>query len=138
MNIFEEATLRLKQQLKVTEDKQVAAALELTDAAWKMRKKRGNFPIKEVFALAAQRPELGLDPDWIVTGSSHKTETEGSDETSLLECYRMMNAHNQHQLRQIALLWSGVMELKPTNKKEEIVLDLLNAFPTKDKPDRSG
>lgn len=116
MNFFEEAALRLKQQLKVTEDKQVAELLGMTANAWTLRKKRESFPTKEVFALAAQRPELGLDPDWIVTGSSHKTETEGSDETSLLECYRMMNAHNQHQLRQIALLWSGVMELKPTNK----------------------
>lgn len=114
MNFFEEATDRLKHALGKRQDKEVAEALDLTPQAWVNRKKREQFPIKEVFALAAQRPELGLDPDWIVTGASLKTETEGSDETSLLQCYRMMTAHNQHQLRQIALLWAGVMELKTT------------------------
>lgn len=119
MNSFEEAALRAKQQLKVTDDKQVAELLGISEGAWKMRKKRDQFPIKEVFALAAQRPELGLDPDWIVTGSSLKAETEGSDETSLLQCYRMMNAQNKYQLRQMALLWSGVMELKTTNEGDK-------------------
>ncbi len=118
MDFFEEATLRLKQQLKVTDDKEVADRLGLSASALNMRKKRGNFPIKEVFALAAQRPELGLDPDWIVTGSSSKMETAGSDEASLLQCYKMMNAQQQHQLRQIALLWAGVMELSVSTEKE--------------------
>lgn len=116
MNFFEESALRLKQQLKVTEDKQVAEALGMSATAWTMRKRRGSFPMTEVRALAQQRPELGLDPEWIITGSSHKTETAGGDETSLLECYRLMNSHQQHQLRQIALLWAGVMQLTPTPK----------------------
>ncbi|MCK9606218.1 MAG: helix-turn-helix domain containing protein [Methylomonas sp.] len=122
MNFFEEATLRLKQQLKVTEDKEAAELLGLNASAWAKRKKRESFPTKEVFALATQRPELGLDPDWIVTGTSLKTEIEGNEELSLLQCYRMMNSHNQYQLRQIALLWSGVMELKatpPTNQGDD-------------------
>lgn len=114
MDLFEEATLRLKQQLKVTEDKEVAEAIGLTSQAFVMRKKRERFPTKEVFALAQQRPELGLDPDWIVTGSSKRAETAGDDETSLVECYRLLNSNQKQQLRQIALLWAGVMQLKPT------------------------
>lgn len=74
MNLFEEATLRLKQQLKVTGDKEAAALIGLTEAAWKMRKQRESFPTKEVFALAGKRPELGLDPDWIVTGIASHAE----------------------------------------------------------------
>jgi hypothetical protein len=68
MNFFEEATLRLKQQLKVTEDKQAAEFLGLTQGAWTKRKKRGNFPEKELYALAAKRPELELDVLYILTG----------------------------------------------------------------------
>lgn len=111
MGNFEKSLLRLKEQLGVPTDKEAAELLGLTDKALNARKRRDSFPIKEVFALAAQRPELGLDPDWIVTGTSHKMETTGSDEASLVECYRKMNTNNQQQLRQIALLWSGEMVL---------------------------
>jgi hypothetical protein len=68
MNFFDEATLRLKQQLKVTEDKQAAEALGLTGNAWTMRKRRSAFPEKELRALAQQRPELGLDVEYVLTG----------------------------------------------------------------------
>ena len=122
MIFFEEATLRLKQQLKIVEDRQAAAALGLSASAWKQRKARDSFPVKEVFALAAQRPELGLDPDWIVTGSSSKMETDGKGEASLLQCYRKMNSSQKHQLRQIALLWSGEMVLALPPDEEEIKL----------------
>ena len=53
MNFFEEATLRLKQQLQTTQDKEVAAALGLSAQAWVGRKNRGNFPEKELRAIYA-------------------------------------------------------------------------------------
>lgn len=68
MNFFEEAALRLKQQLKATEDKQVAEALGMTGSAWTQRKKRNSFPEKELYALVAKRPDLGLDVDYVLTG----------------------------------------------------------------------
>lgn len=113
MNFFDEATLRLKQQLKLTSDKDVASALGLSPVAWVGRKKRENFPTTEVFALAAKRPELGLDPDWVVTGSSHKIETAGGREASLLQCFRKLKDRDQQRLLQTALLWSGEMVLAP-------------------------
>lgn len=120
MNFFEEAALRLKQQLKVKGDKEVAGALGMSASALNMRKKRGNFPTKEVFALAAQRPELGLDPDWIVTGTSNKMETSSSREASLLQCFRKLNDAEQLRLLQTALLWSGEMVLAlPAKGKNE-------------------
>lgn len=126
MNFFEEAALRLKQQLKVTEDRQAAELLGMTGNAWTLRKRRENFPTKEVFALAAQRPELGLDPDWIVTGSSNKMETAGSREASLLQCFRKMTDGDQRRLLQAALLWSGEMVLAtPPTKPTEDEIDLL-------------
>jgi hypothetical protein len=68
MNFFDEAALRLKQQLKVTENKQVAEALGMTGNAWTMRKRRGAFPETELRALAQQRPELGIDVEYVLTG----------------------------------------------------------------------
>ena len=68
MIFFEEATLRLKQQLKVTEDRQAAEFLGMTGKAWTARKRRESFPEKELYALAAKRPELNLDVDYVLTG----------------------------------------------------------------------
>ena len=70
MNFFEEAALRLKQQLKVTEDKAVAKALGITSNAWTMRKRRGSFPETELYALAAKRPDLELDVGYVMTGKT--------------------------------------------------------------------
>lgn len=102
MDFFDEATLRLKQQLKVTEDKQVAEFLGMAAGAWTMRKKRGSFPIKEIFALAAQRPELGLDPDWIMTGHGIQMSTDSRDEAYLLQCYRLLTPSNKSALLKIS------------------------------------
>lgn len=111
MNFFEEATLRLKQQLKVTEDKEVAELLGFKSTAWAVRKKRESFPIKEVFALAAQRPELALDPDWIVTGTSLRMETADKHEAHLLQCYRLMSPHDRSAMHKIAAALSDIANL---------------------------
>ena len=111
MNFFDEATLRLKQQLHVTQDKQVAAALSMTEAAWKMRKKRDNFPVNEVFALAAQKPELGLDPDWIVTGIANRTEIDDRDIAYLVQCYQVMTPPNRSAMLKIACALSDIQNL---------------------------
>lgn len=75
MNFFAEATLRLKQQLKTTQDKEIALALGLSAQAWAGRKKRDNFPEKELRALAQRCPELGIDVGYVLTGgpSVHAT-----------------------------------------------------------------
>ena len=116
MNLFEEASLRLKQQLRITQDKQAAAALSITEAAWKMRKKRGDFPIKEVFALASQRPELGLDPDWIVTGHSAYLTTKTKAETGLIQAFRVMNSHERAEVLNWMYERSGILKMS----KEEM------------------
>lgn len=68
MNFFDEASLRLKQQLGMTQDKDVALALALSPRAWAGRKQNGAFPEKELYALAAKRPDLRLDVDYVLTG----------------------------------------------------------------------
>lgn len=54
------------------EDQDVATALGMKKAAFSARKTRGSFPDKELLALIAKRPELGLDYDYITTGHSSK------------------------------------------------------------------
>ncbi|GHT94186.1 hypothetical protein FACS1894116_07800 [Betaproteobacteria bacterium] len=68
MDFFEEALLRLKQQVGVKTDKEVAALLGLSASALNTRKKRGNFPETELYALAAKRPDLRLDVGLVLHG----------------------------------------------------------------------
>jgi len=65
---FEEQIARLKSQLRVKEDQEVADLLGMSKAAFSARKTRGSFPEDKVRALAQQRPELGIDVDYVLTG----------------------------------------------------------------------
>ncbi len=122
MNLFDEAMLRLKQQLKVTEDKEAADFLGLSPRALAGRKQRESFPTKEVFALAAQRPELGLDPDWIVTGTTIRTEIDDRQVAYLVQCYQIMSPHDRKAMLKIAGALSDVANLP----SEEITRRLSN------------
>jgi hypothetical protein len=115
MNEFEMQLLRLKEATRTMEDQGVAALLGLSKAAFSDRKKRGSFPTKEVFALASQKPELGLDADWIVTGVSSHFETQVIAERHLVECYRIMNSVDKKALSRFASALSGVAEI-PSDK----------------------
>ncbi|MFT4243542.1 MAG: hypothetical protein QM569_14815 [Acidovorax sp.] len=81
MNFFEEATLRLKQQLAVTQDKEVASYLGLSPRAWAGRKQSANFPEVELYALAAKRPELKINVEYVLTGRAPQPMTaQGRDD----------------------------------------------------------
>lgn len=68
MTFFDEAALRLKQELGLKTDKQVAAALGLSGVAWTGRKNRGNFPETELYALVAKQPDMAIDVAYVLTG----------------------------------------------------------------------
>ena len=68
MNFFEQASLRLKQRLGVTQDKEAAKLLGLSPRAWAGRKQADSFPQTELYALAAKRPDLDIDVDYVLTG----------------------------------------------------------------------
>lgn len=63
---FLQALNRLKHELRLSKDYEVAAALGLSKTAFAERKKRGAFPHKELIAFAASRPEL--DMNYVLTG----------------------------------------------------------------------
>lgn len=72
MNSFEQALLRLKQQVGVQTDKDVAEMLGMTTTAFNARKKRDAFPEDKLLALVARRPDLAVDPQYVLTGMTAK------------------------------------------------------------------
>ena len=70
MDFFFYLLSRLKHYLRVSKDQEVAAALGLSKTAFSERKKRNSFPEKELRALAQQRPELGIDVEYVLTGGT--------------------------------------------------------------------
>ncbi len=79
---FEEKLLRLKQCLSVTADQAVAAALGMTKAAFSDRKKRDAFPEGRLYALAAKRPDLQLNVDYILYGTGMRL---ADDDASMIK-----------------------------------------------------
>lgn len=73
MDSFKGKLIRLKNELNVETDKEVAEYLGMTNNAFTVRKSRNSFPEKELFALKAKRPDLDLDMDYILLG--HRRET---------------------------------------------------------------
>lgn len=72
MNSFEQALLRLKQQVGVQTDKDVAEMLGMTTTAFNARKKRDAFPEDKLLAMVARRPDLVVDPQYVLTGMTAK------------------------------------------------------------------
>lgn len=65
---FERTSLRLKEALGVQTDKDLAAQIGMEFSAFNMRKRRGSFPERELLALATERPDLGIDTHYVLTG----------------------------------------------------------------------
>lgn len=130
MNFFEEATLRLKQQLQKTQDKEIAATLGLSAQSWAGRKKRGSFPEKELRALAQQRPELGIDVEYVLTGgllTQHQRERLESSRALTLQL--PMDAAEKQRL--IAQLEEGFLRQATQNAARQSdygkLIEALNA-----------
>lgn len=120
MSEFDKALLRLKEQLNIATDKDVAEILGLGEKALNARKKRESFPTKEVFALATERPELGIDADWIVTGVSKHFETNDISERHLVECYRIMSPGDRKVISRVASALSGVANMSSAKIRKHL------------------
>lgn len=68
MNFFSDAVARLKHELRVSKDGEVATALGLSKTAFAERKRRGSFPEKELHVFAEKHPELELDVGYVMNG----------------------------------------------------------------------
>lgn len=78
MKNFLDIANRLKAALSIPTNKELANILGLSETAFSERKKRNSFPVKELEALAGKRPDLNLDIDYILTGSSEGFDREYS------------------------------------------------------------
>lgn len=76
MEDFKKILLRLKNELGVETDNQVAEFLGLTPAAFRTRKNRNTFPVHQLTVFALSHPELKLDLDYIL-GNQPKQEDKG-------------------------------------------------------------
>lgn len=65
---FDAKILRLKAHVGFKSNKRIAELLGMTDKALQARKRRDVFPDDKLFALSAKRPELRIDPTYIMTG----------------------------------------------------------------------
>lgn len=74
---FDQILLRLKQQLGVTTDKEVAGALGLSKTAFAERKRRGVFPVEAVAVLAGRNSNI--DVDYVLNGVSSRVAAELRD-----------------------------------------------------------
>lgn len=68
MKNFENILLRLKAELALAEDKEVAKILGMTPNAFTARKRRDVFPEEKLLALKSRRPDLNIDDTYILTG----------------------------------------------------------------------
>lgn len=67
---FEQALLRLKSQVGIATDKEMAELLGLGEKALNARKRRGSFPTDKLRALAQQRPDLNIDVEHVLYGAA--------------------------------------------------------------------
>ena len=118
MDFFDEAALRLKQQLRVTEDKQAAEALGMTGNAWTMRKRRNSFPTKELRALAQQRPELGIDVEYVLTGGTLSTHQRQAQRAAAAHVQALPGSPEDRQLF-VDLLEQSGMEMAADNARRD-------------------
>ena len=61
VDFFLNAVNRLKTALGVSKDKEVAAALGISEKAFNARKTRNSFPLDDLLRLAESRPELNVE-----------------------------------------------------------------------------
>ena len=74
MESFERKLLRLKDNLSIHKDKDIAEILGMSPTAFNGRKKRGLFPEDKLLALVAKRPDLGIDVHYVLTGERKPSE----------------------------------------------------------------
>lgn len=122
MDFFEEATLRFKQQLGVTQDKDAAEALGLSPRAWAGRKKRGSFPESEIYALAAKRPDLGLDVAYVLTGVPSAAHAALGQVKAASQLAQRLGGTAQEQARAAEVLYQQ-MHGQPLTGDEQMLID---------------
>ena len=134
MDFFSDSLSRLKHYLRVSKDQEVAAALGLSKTAFSERKKRNSFPETELRARAQQRPELGIDVEYVLTGgrmSPHERQAidRATQFTSELEGLDAASRQRLMALAHQAGLDTARAAIEPLSDDERELLEMFRAAP---------
>lgn len=132
MSTFAEQLDRLKEQLQVSMDTEVAELLGMSKTAFNERKRRNSFPTDKLQALANRRPELGLDPPYVLTGKKSQERVKARLQAFPLRLAELRGAEALESFAErvgipanvLAQLESG--RAMPTS---DHVIQLIRAFP---------
>ena len=127
---FDQQLSRLKKVLEVREDQEAATALGMTKAAFSARKTRGSFPEKELRALAQQRPELGIDVEYVLTGGT-LTQRERDHLESARAMTLQLPVEEAEKQRLLTRLEDGFLRQATQNLERQLeytkLLEMLNS-----------
>ena len=130
MDFFSDSLGRLKHYLRVSKDQEVAAALGLSKTAFSERKKRNSFPEKELRALAQQRPELGIDVEYVLTGGT-LTQRERDHLESARAMTLQLPVEEAEKQRLLTRLEDGFLQQATQNLERQLeytkLLEMLNS-----------
>lgn len=116
---FDAALLRLKGVLKVRTDKDVAQWLGISATALNDRKKRNSFPEEKLRALAQQRPELGLDVEYVLTGGRLTARERSMFDSARAATLAAGSLNEADRNRMLALADRGALEHAAQNARRE-------------------
>lgn len=119
MVLFKPVLLRLKEQLGVSTDKEVAAILGLSPAAFYDRKKREAFPEDKLLALVARQPELDLDVAYILTGESARAHAVMGAVRAATEIVDRLGGTKAERQARADVLLAGVVNASRSNLSDE-------------------
>ncbi|MDP8079551.1 helix-turn-helix domain-containing protein [Phocoenobacter skyensis] len=141
MKNFIDIVNRLKVELSVSTDKEIADFLGLKKSAFAERKKRNSFPKKELELFTKNFPELNLDLEYILTGVKKDEKNKSTkihilpipedagtpinlnlDEMRLIENFRKASIENKLLILNIAgiakSLYIAELKLSEYEKKD--------------------
>lgn len=127
---FVEFLKRIKQELDLKKNKDVASFLGMEEKAFSIRKKRNSIPVEAVQAAAFKHPELKVDWSYILTGERaipQQSETNtptlkissfvdlSDEECELLDIFRQLGKQNRQALTHYA---QAMLLMEEQEKKE--------------------
>ncbi|HRL94725.1 MAG TPA: helix-turn-helix domain-containing protein [Pseudomonas sp.] len=137
MENFQGVLLRLKEQLGVETDKEVAELLGMSVKAFTARKARGAFPEDKLLALVALRPDLLIDPSYVLTGdylSVAQAKLAASHYSAARDTARLSNVALTQHLTADEQELLALFRAAPLSRKAEAVRVLAGDNPTQPKP----
>lgn len=134
---FNSVLLRFKERTGLQTNKQVAELLGINEKAFIARKARNSFPAKELYALAAKRPDLKIDVAYVLTGIPSEAHSRLSDLQAGLDMAMATGANTFAEMKTGGQLLARQMgHARPTLAPDELAL--LSDYRTLDARAKAG